>query len=88
MIEILDQGAGKLFATRVSGKLLHRDYQQLVPMLETLIEEHGSVRCYIEMIGFHGIGSEPCGTRSSSTSDTAGRSSIVPSSVARPGKPG
>ena len=55
MIEILERGSGKVFGMKVSGKLLHRDYQQFVPMLEKLIEEHGSVRCLIEMIDFHGI---------------------------------
>ena len=42
MIEILDQSTGNVFAMRLSGKVLHRDYQQFVPMLEKLIEEHGS----------------------------------------------
>ena len=55
MIEILERGSGKVFGMKVSGKLLHRDYQQFVPMLEKLIEEHGSVRCLIEMTDFHGI---------------------------------
>ena len=55
MIEILERGAGKVFGMKVSGKLLHRDYQQFVPMLEKLIEEHGSVRCLIGMTDFHGI---------------------------------
>jgi hypothetical protein len=55
MIEILSQGTGKVFAMRVSGKVLHRDYHQFVPLVEELIQKHGSVRCYIEMIGFHGI---------------------------------
>ncbi len=55
MIEILDRGSGKVFGMKVSGKLLHRDYQQFVPMLEKLIEENGSVRCLVEMIDLHGI---------------------------------
>ena len=55
MIEILERGSGKVFGMKVSGKILHRDYQQFVPMLEKLIEEHGSVRCLIEMTDCHGI---------------------------------
>ena len=55
MIEILDQSMGNLLAMRLSGKLLHQDYQQFVPLLEKLIKEHGSVRCFIEMTEFHGI---------------------------------
>ncbi|MGA7497802.1 MAG: STAS/SEC14 domain-containing protein [Isosphaeraceae bacterium] len=55
MIEMLDQSTGKVFGMRVSGKLLHQDYERFVPMLENLIEEHGSVRCLVEMTGLHGI---------------------------------
>ena len=88
MIEILERGSGKVFGMKVSGKILHRDYQQFVPMLEKLIEEHGSVRCLIEMTDFHGIESAPCGTRSSSTCGTVGRSSAAPSSATVPGRPG
>jgi hypothetical protein len=55
MIDILDQSTGNLFAMRLNGKILHRDYQRFVPMLEKLIEEHGSVRCFFEMTDFHGL---------------------------------
>ncbi len=55
MIEMLGQSTGKVFGMRVSGKLLHQDYERFVPMLENLIEEHGSVRCLVEMTGLHGI---------------------------------
>ncbi len=55
MIEVLDQSSGKAFGMRLSGKLLHEDYAQFVPMLGRLIEEHGSVRCLVEMIDLHGI---------------------------------
>ena len=55
MIEVLNSGSGKVFGMRISGKLLHQDYQQFVPALEKLIEEHGCIRCLIEMTDFHGI---------------------------------
>ena len=55
MFEILNDGLKEVFAMRVSGKLLHRDYEQFVPMLENLIKERGSVRCLIEMVDFQGI---------------------------------
>ncbi len=55
MIEILQPSSDKVFAMRVSGKLLHQDYSQFVPLVEKQIGEHGGVRCYIEMIDFHGI---------------------------------
>ena len=55
MIEVLHPESVKVFAMRVSGKLLHQDYQQFVPLVEKQIETHGGVRCYIEMIEFQGI---------------------------------
>jgi hypothetical protein len=55
MIKILSQSTEKILAIQLSGELLHQDYQQFVPILEKRIEEHGSVRCYIEMIDFQGI---------------------------------
>jgi hypothetical protein len=55
MIEVLSRGSGKVFGMRVSGKVLHQDYQQFVPKLEQLIGEHGSIRCLVEMTDLHGI---------------------------------
>jgi hypothetical protein len=55
MIEILDRSAGKVLGIKVSGKLLHQDYQRFVPMLEALIAGHGSIRCLVEMTDFQGI---------------------------------
>lgn len=55
MIEVLEGGTGKVIGLKIVGKLLHEDYQRFVPMLERLIEEHGSVRCLIEMADFQGM---------------------------------
>jgi hypothetical protein len=55
MIEILSRTSGKVFGMRVSGKLLHQDYQRFVPMLEKLIDDHGSIRCLVEMTDLHGV---------------------------------
>ncbi len=55
MIEILERSTANVVGFKISGKLLHSDYQHLLPMLEKLIEEHGSIRCLVEMIDFHGI---------------------------------
>ncbi len=70
MIEVMNPSSGTVFAMKISGKLLHQDYEQFVPRLEKLIEEHGSIRCFIEMTEFHGIELRACGTRSNSTSVT------------------
>jgi SpoIIAA-like len=55
MIEILSRSSGNVFGMKVSGKILHEDYQQFVPMLEQLIEKHGAIRCLFEMTDLHGI---------------------------------
>ena len=33
MIEVMNSSSGKVFGMRISGKLLHQDYQQFVPAL-------------------------------------------------------
>lgn len=55
MIEMLDQSSGKVFGMRVSGKLAHQDYGRFVPLLGKLIEDHGSVRCLVELTDLRGI---------------------------------
>ena len=36
MIEVINNGSSNVFGMTISGKLLHRDYQQFVPRLEKL----------------------------------------------------
>ncbi len=55
MFEVMEESTGKVLGLKINGKLLHEDYQQLVPQVEALIEEHGSIRCLVEMADFHGI---------------------------------
>ncbi len=55
MIEMLSRSFGKVFGMKVGGKLQHQDYERIVPMLEKLIQEHGTVRCLVEMTELHGI---------------------------------
>lgn len=55
MIEVMSRSTDKVLGVHVSGKLLHQDYQQFIPMLEKMIVEYGSVRCVIEMTDVHGI---------------------------------
>ena len=40
MFEVMERSSGKVIGLKLSGKLLHADYQEFVPMLEKLIEEH------------------------------------------------
>ncbi len=55
MITLLDRSEGKVIGVRIDGKLVHEDYKRFVPMLEKLIEEHGSFRCYVEMSNYEGF---------------------------------
>jgi hypothetical protein len=46
--------AGNVLSVRVEGKLTNEAYEQLVPTVDKLIEEHGSLRILFEMHDFHG----------------------------------
>lgn len=54
MFEILEESSNYLFV-RSHGKLLHADYEGLLPKLEALIREHGRLRFVFEMVDFDGI---------------------------------
>ena len=56
MIETLSgtHSSGKVFGMNVSGKLQHRDYERFVPRLEPSIQEHGTIRCLVQMTDLHG----------------------------------
>jgi hypothetical protein len=56
MFEILDKWTGDgVVALRVSGKLMHDDYQGLIPKLEGAIEKYGAIRCLIDLMELDGI---------------------------------
>ena len=56
MFEVIREWTGEgVVALRVSGKLVHEDYEQLVPRLEEAIREHGALRCLIEVTGIKGV---------------------------------
>ena len=44
----------KVLEVRVSGKLIHEDYQSFVPEFDRLVKEHGKIRVLFEMADFHG----------------------------------
>ena len=55
MIHMQQEPSGQILVLEIEGKLEHADYEELVPRLETWLAEHGSIRCLIDMRGFHGI---------------------------------
>ena len=53
-IQLTEKSGGKTLEVRVSGKLVHEDYQHFVPEFERLIKQHGKLRLLFEMVDFHG----------------------------------
>ena len=56
MFEVIDKWTGgDVVALRVTGKVLHEDYEKLVPKLEAFIGEHGAIRCLVEIVDLEGV---------------------------------
>ncbi|MBN1911015.1 MAG: STAS/SEC14 domain-containing protein [Pirellulales bacterium] len=55
MIEVLPLSSGNVIGVKINGKLLHADYEQFVPQLESLIQQYGSLRFYCEISNYQGI---------------------------------
>lgn len=53
-VELIETNEGKVLEVRLSGKLLHEDYQHFVPEFERLVQKNGKIRVLLEMAGFHG----------------------------------
>ncbi len=49
-----EKEGGKVLEVRVTGKLLHQDYQRFVPEFDRLVKQHGKIRLLFEMTDFHG----------------------------------
>lgn len=55
MIQMHQDPSSQVLVLEVQGKLDHADYEALIPRLEAWLGEHGSIRCLLDMVGFHGI---------------------------------
>ena len=55
-IQLTEKNGGKILEVRVSGKLVHEDYQHFVPEFERLVKQNGKIRVLFEMADFHGWG--------------------------------
>lgn len=49
MIDILPSPAGNLLKLRVSGQLTKQDYDRLIPVIETHLNQHGKLKLYCEV---------------------------------------
>lgn len=54
MFEVLPVNNKSILAFKASGKLTDTDYQQFLPLLESLIRESGCISLYIELEEFQG----------------------------------
>lgn len=55
MIETLAASQGNILGLGVSGKLTEEDYQGLIPQVEGILKEHGSIRMLIVFEDLKGI---------------------------------
>jgi hypothetical protein len=54
MFTILPESAGDLVCLKAAGRLTDEDYQDLMPRLEAVIAEHGSLRLLADLTEFEG----------------------------------
>lgn len=52
--EIREEGDGKVFVIKLSGKLASQDYEHFVPEIERRIKQQGKLRMLVQMHDFHG----------------------------------
>lgn len=55
MLRIDDLNENKVLRITVSGKLTKSDYALFLPDIEKLLGEHGTLRFYIQLVGFSGF---------------------------------
>ncbi len=53
-VTLHETNEGKVLEIHMTGKLAKQDYEQFVPTVEKLINEHGKIRLLVEMRDFHG----------------------------------
>ena len=53
-VTLEEKEEGKILEVRVTGKLVHQDYEHFVPEFDRLVKQHGKIRLLFEMNDFHG----------------------------------
>lgn len=54
MLEVI-KAEGDIIELRADGKIVHEDYERVVPEMERVIAEHGAMRCLLEIGGLTGV---------------------------------
>ena len=54
MIQKLDQSSGNVLGYKISGTVSKSDYQELVPEVESLVQQEGNIRLLLDLTEFKG----------------------------------
>jgi hypothetical protein len=54
VISLKETNGGKVLEVFLTGKVTKEDYDNFVPAVERLVNEHGKIRVLVEMHNFHG----------------------------------
>jgi hypothetical protein len=54
MIQKLDQSSGNVIGYKISGTVSKSDYQELVPEVESLVQQEGNIRLLLDLTEFKG----------------------------------
>ena len=54
MINILPESKGSIFCIKVSGKLTDAEYKNFMPQIESVIQEFGNIKIYIDILDLDG----------------------------------
>jgi hypothetical protein len=54
MVTLNETNGGKVLELQLGGKVTREDYDQFVPVVERLVQEHGPIRILVQMHDFHG----------------------------------
>ena len=52
MIQKLDQSSGNVIGYKISGTVSKSDYQELVPEVESLVQQEGNIRLLLDLTEF------------------------------------
>ncbi len=53
-VELREENGGRLLVIQATGKLTKGDYEQFLPVVNRLIEQHGKISILFKMVDFHG----------------------------------
>ncbi len=53
-VALQETKGGKVLEVQLTGKLARKDYEQFIPVLERMLQQHGKICLLVEMHEFHG----------------------------------